>query len=127
MGFWIFMLVTDMIIPLIMIGFGRLFWKAAPKEINILFGYRSNMSMKNRDTWEFAHQYCGRLWYRWGLILLPVTIIAMLVIAVMGKGTGFVGTAGGIVCLIQLVPLIGAVFPTERALRRTFDKDGNRR
>lgn len=127
MGFWIFMLVTDMIIPLIIIGFGRLFLKAAPKEINILFGYRSNMSMKNRDTWEFAHQYCGRLWYRWGLVLLPVTVIAMLAIAVMGKGTGFVGTAGSIVCLIQLVPLSGAVFPTERALRRTFDKDGNRR
>ena len=31
--------------------------------------------MKNQDTWLFAHQYCGRLWLRWGLVLLPATLV----------------------------------------------------
>ena len=47
MGFWIFMLVIDLLIPLTMIGFGRLFLKKIPKDINALFGYRTSMSMKN--------------------------------------------------------------------------------
>ena len=42
------------------------------------FGYRTKMSMKNKDTWEFAHKYCGKLWYVWGIILLLLTILPML-------------------------------------------------
>ena len=61
MGFWIFMLIMVLLIPLMMIGFGRLFLKKAPGTINAAFGYRTSMSMKNKDTWEFAHRYCGRL------------------------------------------------------------------
>ena len=52
MGFWIFMLIMDLLLPFTMIGFGRYFMKKAPKEINSVFGYRTSMSMKNKDTWE---------------------------------------------------------------------------
>lgn len=45
-----------------MIGFGRLFQKNPPQEINSLYGYRTARSMKNRETWDFAHHYIGRLW-----------------------------------------------------------------
>ena len=34
MGFWIFMLIMDLLLPFTMIGFGRYFMKKAPKEIN---------------------------------------------------------------------------------------------
>ena len=63
MGFWIFMLIMDLLLPFTMIGFGRYFMKKAPKEINSVFGYRTSMSMKNKDTWEFAHKYCGNTWH----------------------------------------------------------------
>lgn len=125
MGFWIFMLLMDLIIPLTMIGFGRYFIKNTSKEINALFGYRTCMSMKNRDTWEFAHKYCGKIWYACGLIILPITVIFMLL--VIGKSNDYVGTAGGIICGIQLIPLIGSVFPTEITLKRIFDHNGERR
>ena len=39
MGFWIFMLIMDLLLPFTMIGFGRYFMKKAPKEINSVFGY----------------------------------------------------------------------------------------
>ena len=77
-GFWIFMLLIDILIPLIMIGLGRLFLTKAPKEINDAFGYRTNMSMKNKDTWEFAHKFCGKLWFRCGLVLLPLSVIPLI-------------------------------------------------
>lgn len=125
MGFWIFMLFTDLLIPLIMIGFGRYFLKSAPKEINSIFGYRTTMSMKNKDTWIFAHHYCGKLWYVSGIISLIITVIAL--VPVMRETEDTIGTVGGVLCGMQMIPLIGSIIPTERALRRTFDKNGNRR
>lgn len=66
MGFWIFMLIMDLLIPFTMIGFGKMFLKKAPDQINYVFGYRTSMSMKNQDTWVFAHHYCGKdLVYLW--------------------------------------------------------------
>ena len=124
MGFWIFMLIMDLLIPITMIGFGRLFMNHAPKKINWGFGYRTSMSMKNEATWEFAHKYSGRLWYIWGLVLLPVTVIVMLF--VIGKDQNLIGIVGGVICNIQLIPLIGVIIPTEIALRKTFDKHGNK-
>lgn len=108
-----------------MIGFGRSFLKNTPKEINAVFGYRTSMSMKNKDTWEFAHKYCGKIWYACGLILLPITVILLLLI--IGKSQDYVGTVGGIICGVQLIPLIGSVLPTEIALKKMFDKNGMRR
>lgn len=125
MGFWIYMLLMDLLIPLTMIGFGKYFMKRAPKEINAVFGYRTSMSMKNQDTWTFAHHYCGKMWYISGIIFLALTVIVM--ISVTGAGEKMIGNVGGILCGIQMIPLIGSIIPTERALRKNFDKNGNRR
>lgn len=125
MGFWIFMLLVDLLTPFIMIGFGRYFLKNAPKEINIVFGYRTAMSMKSKETWEFAHKYCGKIWYVSGLIMLPVTVLLLLL--TIGKSENCVGTVGGIICMVQLIPLIGSIFPTEIALKKNFDTNGQRR
>lgn len=125
MGFWIYMFIMNLLIPFTMIGFGKYFLKKAPKEINPVFGYRTTMSMKNKDTWEFAHRYCGQIWYVCGLILLPLSIVPMLF--VIGQSDDTIGTLGAVICLVQIIPLVGAVLPTEKALKKNFDKDGNKR
>ena len=125
MGFWIFMLIMDLLIPLTMIGFGKYFIKNAPKEINAVFGYRTSMSMKSKDTWEFAHKYCGKIWYYCGLLILPITILFLLL--VIGKSKDYVGTAGGMICGMQLIPFLGSIVTTEIALKKTFDENGKRR
>ena len=45
----------------------------------------------------------------------------------LGKGESAVSWLGSALCVVQLVVLLAPIAPTERALRRTFDKDGNRR
>lgn len=125
MGFWIFMLIMDLFTPLVMLGFGKMFLNQSPKEINFVFGYRTSLSMKNKDTWQFAHSYCGKLWLRIGLILLPVSIIPLLF--VIHADTNTVAVVGGIVCAVQVVVLLGSIIPVEKALKRTFDQDGNRK
>lgn len=125
MAFWIYMLIMDLLIPFTMIGFGRYFLKKAPKSINVAFGYRTAMSMKNKDTWVFAHHYCGKRWYVWGLILLPCSVIAMLFL--FGKSIDVIGIFGAMFMFLQMIPLVGTIFPTERALKRTFDQNGMRK
>lgn len=125
MGFWIFMMVMNLLIPATMIGFGKLFLKTAPKEINGIFGYRTSMSMKNRETWEFAHHHFGKRWFFLGIFLLPVTIFLML--PVLGKADDTVGFYGGFICLIQCVVMLLPIISTERSLRKHFDEDGRRK
>lgn len=122
MGFWFFMLVMDLLIPATMIGFGRYFLKNAPREINPVFGYRTSRSMKNRDTWEFAHRLCGKIWYRAGWTLIPISVIPMMF--VMGKDADTVGTLGGILSVVQMVLLVGSIVPVEWGLKKAFDKNG---
>jgi len=124
-NFWIFMLVMDLLIPFTMIGFGWLFIHKPPKKINSIYGYRTSRSMKNEETWEFAHRYSGKLWYGLGWIMLPCTVIAMAMVLGMDKDT--IGTFGGAVSMVQCVGLVGTILPTERALKKNFDADGNRR
>ena len=124
-GFWIFMLIMDLLVPFTMIGLGKLFLDKAPQNINYTFGYRTTMSMKNQDTWQFAHKYCGKLWFRGGLILLPVSIIPLLF--VLGREMKSVAAVGTVVCFAQIVPFAGSIIPTEIALKKVFDKNGKRK
>ena len=125
MGFWIFMFIMVLLIPLTMIFFGWLLFRKTPKEINYVYGYRTKRSMMNKETWRFANQYFGKVWYLCGLILAPLSVIAIAI--VFGKGPGIVGTVGGIITMLQMLPLIGAIVPTESELKNNFDENGKRR
>ena len=98
MGFWVFMLIMVLLIPIIMITFGKLFSKKAPKDINYTFGYRTKRSMMNMETWMFAHAYIGKLWFICGLLTI-----------------------------VQMIIVIGTILPTENALKKSFDEYGRRR
>ena len=54
-----------------------------------------------------------------------LTVAAML--PGLGKGADAVGKLGGLLCLAQIPVMLYTIFPTERALKKTFDKDGNRK
>ena len=104
-----------------MIVFGSYFMKNASKEINAVFGYRTSMSMKNKDTWEFAYNYCGKVWCASGIAMLSITVIFMFLVIV--KNEGCVGHVEEIICGVQFIPLIRSIFPTEIALKKNFDKN----
>ena len=124
-AFWVFMLILALFIPILMVIFGKLFLKNIPKEINPVFGYRTTMPMKNKDTWEFAHKYCGKLWFRSGLVMLPLAVVPLLFM--LNKSMSAIGTAVLIIELVQLIPMLVSIFMTEAALKKAFDKNGMRR
>ena len=125
MGIWFMMLGFNLLIPALILVAGRLMHKNAPKTVNWIIGYRTAMSVKNEDTWAFAHKIAGDFWWKWGWVTLVVAIVAMLL--VLGRSVEVVSAAGGILMFLELIPVIAVIPHTEKVLKKTFDKDGNRR
>jgi uncharacterized membrane protein len=125
MWFWWFMFISDLLIPLLMIICGRMMWKNPPKSVNGIIGYRTPRSMKNMDTWNFAQDYCGRLWWKMGWIMLIPSIMVQL--PFYNSSVGTIGIVDGILCTVQGVIMIVSIIPTETALRRNFTDEGTRR
>ena len=124
MEFFIGMLVCNLLMPLIMIVGGYMMHKHPPKDINGVIGYRTTRSSKNIDTWRFAHDYCGRLWLKEGIVLLITTIIVQIPFA--KSSVKVIGVMTIVMETIQLLVLIGSIFLVEKALKATFDGNGNR-
>ena len=122
--FWWFMFACDLLVPVIMIISGRMMWKHPPKNINGMIGYRTARSMKNMDTWKFAHNYCGRLWWKIGWVTLILSVV--IHIPFYHASDHAIGMLGTVLCIIQCIALIASVFPTERALKKNFTEEGTR-
>lgn len=90
-AFWSTLCYTFLITGM-MIGFGLLFQKRPPKNINNLYGYRTRMSMKNEKTW-----------------VLPIN---------MREGFGF--TAGLPAYAFPLSPCFASAIPPASKLFRQF-------
>lgn len=125
MWFWWFIFCCDLLMPILMIICGRMMWKHPPKNINGLLGYRTARSMKNMDTWKFAHDYSGKLWWKLGwTIILPSIAIH---IPFYSSTDDEISIISLIVVTVQLIILIGSIVPTEQALKKAFADEGVRR
>lgn len=125
MWFWWFMFFCNLLITVTFIVGGRMMWKHCPKEINGIVGYKTKRSMKNMDTWKFAHDYCGHLWWNIGWMILVLSILVYIPFFYSSQSA--IGILGGIICVVQCIILIVTIFPTEHALKKTFYDDGTRR
>lgn len=121
------LLVDVFVVPAVLLGFGWRFMKKPPQDINGAYGYRTSMSMKNRDTWEFAHQVCGRVWRRMGWVLLALSAVLLAWMETRPGGERTNWMLGILVVITEGAALILTIIPVERALKKTFDRDGNRR
>ena len=122
MGFWIFMFCCTLLIPIIMIIAGNSMRLGKFKPINYIVGYRTRRSMKNQQTWDYAHRECGLLWRRWGSTMLVLTVIAMLLF--MGEDTDHIGVVGSVITVLQMIPLFLSIVIVEKKLREKFDENG---
>ena len=122
---WWIMFFSDLLVPLVMIIAGAIMQKRPPKDINCLLGYRTTHSMKNMDTWRFAHEYCGRLWWRVGLVMLVLSTISHIPFYHSDESTLTIIQL--VIMTIECIVLVVSIFPTEAALKHTFDENGNRK
>ena len=126
MGYKIFLFIMLLLVPAVMVGFGAYFMKRAPKKINYVFGYRTARSMKNEDTWKFAHKLIGKIWFVCGTVLLVVGTASFFTFTA-NKNENAASIASLVILGVQLLVLMCSIIPTESALKKTFDENGNRR
>lgn len=120
-----FVFLCNLLIPVVVIVTGRIMWKHYPKNINGLVGYRTTLSMKNMDTWRFANEHCGRLWYKMGLFMLVFSILVSVLLLRTNDSTySMISLIFG---LLQCIILIASIIPTEIALKKMFNTDGTRK
>lgn len=118
MSFWMATLILNLIIPMFMSVIGLRYIKNPPPNINWMYGYRTQRSMKNQETWEFAQRHFGNICFRLGTGFVLLVLIAMFAIGgetekVMSIVGTVLGTAEGIILIYLLIP-------TERALEKKF-------
>lgn len=118
MKFWILTLILNLLIPLGMLGIGLLYLKRPYKSINWMHGYRTERSMKNQETWDFAQQHFGNMCFQWGVGFLVLTLILMF--AVLGRSEKIIGMVGTVLGTAQGFVIIYLLTPTERALEKKF-------
>lgn len=118
MGFWVFMLCMEMLIPLSMLILGLLWRTHPPKKRNPLYGYRSRRSFSNPEAWDYAQQRAGRFFVLAGGLLLPPTLLVMLLL--LGKESSVIGSFGALLCLLQCIPLLFSSLHVEKGLKEEF-------
>ncbi|EOS63472.1 SdpI family protein [Oscillibacter sp. 1-3] len=116
--FWLFMLVSMLLIPACMLYFGRCFQKKPPQSINSGYGYRTARSMQSQAAWDFAHAYSGRFWVLSGRPALAVSLVWMLLL--FGQSIDKVGASAMVLTGIQMIPFLAVIPATEGALKRKF-------
>ena len=107
---------SNLIVPVVTIICGRMMWKHYPKKINHICGYRTKRSMKNMDTWKFANQKGGQLWWKMGWIMLFLTIIFQLFFIKSSERVFYNVSLS--ICIIQVVALVISILPIEHLLKK---------
>lgn len=119
---YLFYIIVSLLVPAILIFIGLLWRKHPPKQINMIYGYRTSMSMKNQDTWDFAHKHFRMTALITGIILAIFTSGPLLFLH-----KDILERLLLPVTIVQCILLILDIIPTELALRKYFDKNGNRK
>ena len=105
-------------IGLMFIVIGFIFKMFPPRKINYIYGYRTNLSMKNQDIWNEAQKYSANSFIVLGFIYVTLGFILSLTIRNIGD------SYNGMILIIGIIIMI--IFD-EGHLRKIFNNDGSRR
>lgn len=81
--------------------------------------------MINKDTWIFAHEYCGKLWLKVSVVFILASIVIMLCLIKTDQRV-FVAV-GFVIFIAEFITLFFTISKTETALVDNFDIKGNRK
>lgn len=105
------------LIGLIFIVAGFVLSKFPPKDVNALYGYRTNNSMKSKERWDFAQKYSSDQIIRIGGFLFLTGIVVGIIYKPEVKIAMFLGL--GLVITMVIVLFIRV----EKAIKIKFGKE----
>ena len=93
----------------------------ADMEINDTFGYRTQRSTQNKETWHFANVHSGKILIIGGVIGLALIILTALIMEMIGvnKMAWLVGVILELVIVFTVIPI--NMISTENQLIKRFD------
>ncbi|MBQ5543102.1 MAG: SdpI family protein [Erysipelotrichales bacterium] len=118
MEFWWFILGVAVFVPAVMAGFGLKFFLKAPEEVGFPIGFNTKRSVRNEETWKYAHRTLGKIWTVLGGIMIPVTAAAMY--TARGKDMDTVGSTGAVMIVISAALMACGYALTEYLLKKKF-------
>lgn len=121
----IYYFIVSLLLPIIMLCTGVAWRKKGPVKINALLGYRTERSMKNQETWQFAHRCVAKIWFKFGLVLCAVTAVVFLFF--MNGGPDKQGISAVVLILLQIALLFASIPMTERQMKDNFDEYGRKK
>ena len=110
----------QLLIGPLMLVLSLIFFYFSPKKINLIYGHKTSISMKNQDTWDEANKRSTHMI----LLVSALTCILQLVGIVFNinqEATLLYAT------IFIVAGLIIGVILIEKQLKTIFDKDGNRK
>ena len=97
--------------------FSIIFYFFPAKEINAIYGYRTNKSMKNQEIWDFANTYFTKQF----IVYSAISFVGSLLLAYINPKITWQPMA------IMLLSLAVAIIKTEQVLDSNFDDNGQRK
>lgn len=125
---WLMELISRLailVIPVLLLIFGLLYFFKPIKEANHIFGYRAYFGMGSVEAWRFAQRFAGFIY----MILGGVMTLAMVIVSIVliWKDTFTLLTASAICLIIELVLTGIAVLAINIYLAVRYDRYGYRR
>ena len=119
---WIAVICLYFVVPIILMMIGALTHSLPPRKINMLYGYRSPMSMKNQDTWDFAQDFFNNKIAILGVIQALLGVFAILASYILLPA--HIMLVAYIGCGLEVASIIVLGLVTEHQLNQYFNKDG---
>ncbi|MDO5559462.1 MAG: SdpI family protein [Oscillospiraceae bacterium] len=125
LSFWIYFFVS-LFIFVFSFCIGNYLVKTPPKDMYQLFGYRTELSVRNQDTWDFAQVNSGRVCR---IVSVTAFILALVLIIKFKTANGrLVFNLCSILVLAAQLLSLSVTFPvTEYLIFRNFHEDGTRK
>ena len=123
--FKVIMLISVAFIPLLLIVIGKIFDKYPSKEPNIAIGFRTKLSMMNKETWDYAQRLFPKAWISLGRIMLPLSLIILFLL--YSEDKDYTGNLVLILMLVQVVLMLGSILYVNLKLKAAFNSDGSRK
>lgn len=119
------MLISVAFIPLLLIVIGKIYEKYPSKEPNIAIGFRTKLSMMNKETWDYAQRLFPKVWISLGRIILPLSLIILFLL--YSEDKDYTGNLALILILVQVVLMLGSILYVNLKLKAAFNSDGSRK
>lgn len=125
MTIWKILSLLTLVTPFFTLILGLICWRFPPKGPTWALGYRSRRARASDESWLFAQNMAGQIWFCLGLVLL---IVSLFVCKGLEAKTIEAMCRSALICiLIQDLFLLLSIIPTEVLLMRRFDRFGHKR